>query len=115
MVAPKLRIVARDQLETSQSSLTKLFNDWTITKIALHIPVRGYRAKIDDAHMRTGSLRVHLFALGELGGCIFGRLFGGFSGFSGFLVTFNKALFQFSLGAPKIPSDAWKLRASENH
>lgn len=51
VVASKLRIVSGNELQSSQRSLTKLFDQVSIAEVALDFPMRGDGAEVDDPDM----------------------------------------------------------------
>ena len=53
VVAPELRIMARDKLQAGKASLAKLFDQISVAEIALNIPVRRDRPEVHDTHMPT--------------------------------------------------------------
>jgi hypothetical protein len=114
MIASKLRIVTRHQQQSSQCSLAKLFYNAAITKVALHVPVRGDRAEVLHANVRKGLL-IHLQVF-RFGGNIAGNV-GGFAkliSFGRLFRALSKTLFELALSATKIASHLRELTASEN-
>ena len=53
-VAPELRVVGREELQTGQRALAELVDHAAVAEDPVHLPVGRHRAEVDDLHVPLG-------------------------------------------------------------